>query len=91
MTNATTAQIAANEEPWLEVTTSRNFCDWLARENISLAFSTYQAAKFSCLAVNRMVRSISTNDHCSDVWGFVPLIMVFGLALNIKYGALKMP
>ena len=45
MINATTAQIAANEEPWLEITTSRNFCDWLARENISLAFSTYQAGK----------------------------------------------
>ena len=45
MSNATTNQITANEEPWLEVTSSRNFSNWLALEKISLAFSTYQAGK----------------------------------------------
>ncbi|MBJ7346861.1 MAG: hypothetical protein JHD09_16415, partial [Gemmataceae bacterium] len=45
MSNATTNQITTNEEPWLEVTSSRNFSNWLALEKISLAFSTYQAGK----------------------------------------------
>ena len=45
MMNITTEQMTTNEEPWLEVISSRNFSDWLARENISLAFSTYQAGK----------------------------------------------
>jgi len=45
MSNASTDQPATPEEPWLEVTSSRNFSNWLALENISLAFSTYQAGK----------------------------------------------
>ena len=45
MMNTATEQMATNEEPWLEITSSRNFSDWLARQNISLAFSTYQAGK----------------------------------------------
>jgi uncharacterized protein (TIGR03032 family) len=45
MSNATTTQTTAHDEPWLEVTSSRNFSNWLALENISLAFSTYQAGK----------------------------------------------
>jgi len=45
MINTTTEQMTTNEEPWLEIISSRNFGDWLARENISLAFSTYQAGK----------------------------------------------
>ena len=31
--------------PWLEVTASRGFCDWLASQQISLAVTTYQAGK----------------------------------------------
>jgi hypothetical protein len=45
MTDTKDEQLAANEEPWLEISASRNFSNWLARENISLAFSTYQAGK----------------------------------------------
>jgi uncharacterized protein (TIGR03032 family) len=36
---------AASEEPWVELTSSRNFSNWLAIQNISLAFTTYQAGK----------------------------------------------
>ena len=36
---------AAEQEPKLEITTSRNFINWLAAQRMSLAFSTYQAAK----------------------------------------------
>ncbi|MSR54676.1 MAG: TIGR03032 family protein [Gemmataceae bacterium] len=36
---------SAAEEPWLEVASSRNFHQWLESEQVSLAFSTYQAGK----------------------------------------------
>jgi len=35
----------AAEEPWLEVSSSRDFTNWMARENISLGFTTYQTGK----------------------------------------------
>src|ERR1700730_2525177 len=33
------------EQPWLDVSASRDFPDWLAQERISLAFTTYQTGK----------------------------------------------
>jgi hypothetical protein len=42
----------APEAPWLEVTASRDFVPWLARHNVSLAFSTYQAGKLFFLGRN---------------------------------------
>jgi uncharacterized protein (TIGR03032 family) len=42
----------AADAPWLEVTASRDFVPWLARHNVSLAFSTYQAGKLFFLGRN---------------------------------------
>jgi uncharacterized protein (TIGR03032 family) len=40
------------EQPWLEVSTSRHFNDWLAQEHISIAITTYQAGKLILLGLN---------------------------------------
>ena len=32
-------------EPWIEVTSDRQFAGWLAAQQVSLAFSTYQTGK----------------------------------------------
>src|SRR5262245_56109111 len=39
----------APEEPWIEVTSSSQFGAWLAEQQISLAFTTYQADKLFVL------------------------------------------
>jgi uncharacterized protein (TIGR03032 family) len=39
----------ANDEPWLEVTGSPHLATWLARQNVSLAFTTYQTGKLFLL------------------------------------------
>ena len=40
------------QEPWLRVTASREFPDWLAAQQVSLAVSTYQAGKLILLGRN---------------------------------------
>ena len=40
-----TNQQASNLEPKLELNTSRNFCNWMVENHVSLAFTTYQAGK----------------------------------------------
>ena len=45
MTDAPTGAAAAQPEPWLEVTCSRNFTAWLAEQGVSLACTTYQTGK----------------------------------------------
>ena len=42
----------ADEQPWLEVSASRHFPDWLARERVSLALTTYQTGKLIFLGLN---------------------------------------
>jgi uncharacterized protein (TIGR03032 family) len=37
------------EEPWLEISTSHQCADWLAEQNVSLAFTTYQTGKLFLL------------------------------------------
>jgi uncharacterized protein (TIGR03032 family) len=37
--------VTADAEPWLEVSSSRTFPAWLARNRVSLAFTTYQTGK----------------------------------------------
>jgi uncharacterized protein (TIGR03032 family) len=37
------------EEPWIEVTSSRDFPAWLAEQRVSLAFTTYQTGKLFML------------------------------------------
>lgn len=39
----------ASQEPWLEVLSSRHFSDWLAQQQVSLAFTTYQTGKLFLL------------------------------------------
>ncbi|HEX5271471.1 MAG TPA: DUF4915 domain-containing protein [Gemmataceae bacterium] len=39
----------AAEEPWVEVTSSPHFAEWLAEQQVSLAFSTYQTGKLFAL------------------------------------------
>jgi uncharacterized protein (TIGR03032 family) len=38
-------QPAPTAEPWIEVTCSPGFTDWLAQQQVSLAFTTYQSGK----------------------------------------------
>ncbi|MSR32980.1 MAG: TIGR03032 family protein [Gemmataceae bacterium] len=49
MSNGAKPISLTSEEPWLEVTSSRNFQNWLERERVGLAFSTYQAGKIFLL------------------------------------------
>jgi uncharacterized protein (TIGR03032 family) len=39
----------AASEPWLEVTGSTHFADWMAQQRVSLAFTTYQTGKLFLL------------------------------------------
>jgi hypothetical protein len=39
----------AAEEPWVEVTGSPHLADWLAEQQVSLAFTTYQTGKLFLL------------------------------------------
>jgi uncharacterized protein (TIGR03032 family) len=50
--NTTTTAAPAAEQPWLEVSASRHFADWLAQERISLALTTYQTGKLILIGVN---------------------------------------
>ena len=47
-------------EPWVEVTTSRQFPPWLAEMRLSLAFTTYQAGKLFLL-------------NCGEQWRIIDL------------------
>lgn len=40
-------------EPWVEIYSSRNFPEWLTQQNLSLAFTTYQAGKLFLLGINQ--------------------------------------
>jgi uncharacterized protein (TIGR03032 family) len=40
------------DEPWMELTASRGFAGWLAENDLSLAFSTYQSGKLFLLGRN---------------------------------------
>ncbi len=59
-------------EPWLEVTSSRYFPDWLAQERVSLGFTTYQSGKLFLLGRNdRGTLSIHerTLNRVMGMWG----------------------
>ncbi|WP_148591429.1 TIGR03032 family protein [Aquisphaera giovannonii] len=49
MESRTPAATAARDEPWLEVTGSPDLAAWLARQEVSLAFTTYQTGKLFLL------------------------------------------
>jgi uncharacterized protein (TIGR03032 family) len=48
----TSAPSPADEPPWLEITASSNFPDWLVQQRLSLACTTYQAGKLLLMGVN---------------------------------------
>jgi uncharacterized protein (TIGR03032 family) len=51
MTTETTGTNPSPEEPWIEVTSSRNFASWMMSQRVSLAFTTYQTGKLFFLGV----------------------------------------
>ena len=62
---------ASPSEPWLEVIGSRYFMDWLADEDISLAFSTYQTGKLFFLGrkpEGQLSVFERTFPHCMGLW-----------------------
>ena len=59
-------------EPWIEVTGSRHFADWLAEQRVSLAFTTYQAGKLFFLGQHpdgRLAVFERTFNRCMGLWG----------------------
>jgi uncharacterized protein (TIGR03032 family) len=63
----------APEEPWIEVTSSRQFPGWLAEQRISLAFTTYQAGKLFLLGKQpdgRLAVFERTFNRCMGLWGY---------------------
>lgn len=62
----------AADEPWLEVTSSRDFAAWLAAQNVSLAFTTYQTGKLFLLGrnpQNQLAVFERTFTRCMGLWG----------------------
>jgi uncharacterized protein (TIGR03032 family) len=49
MTDQPNPAASSPEEPWIEVTSSRDFPAWLAEQRVSLAFTTYQTGKLFLL------------------------------------------
>src|SRR5690348_2118385 len=54
MTDSVPPPESVPDEPWLEVTSSREFPAWLADQNLSLAFTTYQTGKLFLLGRNTL-------------------------------------
>jgi hypothetical protein len=58
-------------EPWIEVTASRHFPAWLAQQQVSLAFTTYQTNKLFVLGRHpdgRLAVVERTFDRCMGLW-----------------------
>lgn len=58
-------------EPWLEVTSSRNFTAWLAEQRVSLACTTYQTGKlmlFGRKPNNELAVFERTFNRCMGLW-----------------------
>src|SRR5207302_8206831 len=58
-------------EPWLELTSSSHFPDWLVEQRISLAFTTYQTGKLLLLGVGsegRLKLFERTFNRCMGLW-----------------------
>ena len=67
--NATSSSNAS--QPWLNAIGSRHFLDWLAEQQISLAFTTYQTGKMFFVG-RKADHSIAiferTYNHCMGMW-----------------------
>jgi uncharacterized protein (TIGR03032 family) len=62
----------APDEPWVEITSSRQFPAWLAEQRLSLAFTTYQAGKLFLVGVQpdgRLSVFERTFNRCMGLWG----------------------
>jgi uncharacterized protein (TIGR03032 family) len=60
------------ERPWIEVTSSSQFGNWLAEQNVSLAFTTYQTSKLFVLGhyPDGRLRIVErTFNRCMGLWG----------------------
>jgi len=61
----------APEEPWVEVTGSRDLAAWLAEQRVSLAFTTYQTGKLFVLGRHpdgRLAVVERTFNRCMGLW-----------------------
>jgi uncharacterized protein (TIGR03032 family) len=61
----------APEEPWIEVTSSRQLAGWLAEQHVSLAFTTYQTGKLFVLgrhADGRLAIVERNFPRCMGLW-----------------------
>jgi uncharacterized protein (TIGR03032 family) len=59
------------EEPWLDLSASRHFPDWLAEQRVSLALTTYQTGKLILIGVNpdkRLAVFERTFNRCMGLW-----------------------
>ena len=82
MMNSTNLSTTPSSEPWVQVLGSRHFSAWLAEQNVSLAFTTYQAGKL--FLVGRQVdERISvferTFKRCMGLWADGPSIWLSSL------------
>jgi uncharacterized protein (TIGR03032 family) len=62
----------AAEDPWIEVTSTRQFPAWLAEQRIGLGFTTYQAGKLFLLGRHpdgRLSVFERTFNRCMGLWG----------------------
>jgi uncharacterized protein (TIGR03032 family) len=62
---------APGAEPWIEVTSSTGFAGWLAQQDVSLAFTTYQTAKLFLLGRKpdgRLAVFERTFSRCMGLW-----------------------
>jgi uncharacterized protein (TIGR03032 family) len=71
MTDTQQPSAPPGDEPWVEVTSSRQFPDWLAEQHVSLAFTTYQAGKLFLLGRypdGRLTVCERTFNRCMGLW-----------------------
>ena len=71
MSNPPAPGSPASNEPWIEITSSRDFPAFLAEQQISLAFTTYQAGKLFLLGrhpAGRLAVFERTFDRCMGLW-----------------------
>lgn len=57
----------------IEIMASRQFTNWLADQNASLAFTTYQVGKVFLLGLRKTTRFRSTSVPLTVAWGSTPI------------------
>ncbi len=71
MTDQSTPPAPAPGEPWIEVTSSRQFAGWLGEQRVSLAFTTYQTGKLFVLGRHpdgRLAVNERNFARCMGLW-----------------------